>query len=136
MIDVPQQTVEAQLQRETQEAQQLVEALKETPQSTELRQQLVSNLEAIRDDAQLVADSGAQQKAKEALAGLKSGEATQAQLAETLATVSSVSAPAPSAEAARLMSVHDEELDAELLAIFLEEAREGVRHDCRQCCSG
>jgi chemosensory pili system protein ChpA (sensor histidine kinase/response regulator) len=64
VIDVPQQTVEAQLQRETQEAQQLVEALKETPQSTELRQQLVSNLEAIRDDAQLVADSGLEQKAK------------------------------------------------------------------------
>jgi chemosensory pili system protein ChpA (sensor histidine kinase/response regulator) len=124
VIDVPQQTVEAQLQRETQEAQQLVEALKETPQSTELRQQLVSNLEAIRDDAQLVADSGLEQKAKEALAGLKSGEATQAQLAETLATVSSVSAPAPSAEAARLMSVSNEELDAELLAIFLEEAHE------------
>lgn len=124
VVEVPQQTVEAQLQRETLEAQQLVEALKETPQSSELRQQLVSNLEAIRDDAQLVADAGLEQKAKDALASLKSGEATQAQLAETLATVSSVSAPAPSAEAARLMSVSNEELDAELLAIFLEEAHE------------
>lgn len=119
------QTVEAQLQRETQATQQLVEALKDTPQSEVLRQQLASNLEAIRDDAQLVADSSLEQKAKEALSGLKSGVVTQEQLAETLASVAPVVAPTgPSEEAARLMSVSNEELDAELLAIFLEEAHE------------
>ncbi|WP_018608532.1 Hpt domain-containing protein [Uliginosibacterium gangwonense] len=119
------QSIESQLQRETQTTQQLVEALKETPQNKEIRQQLVNNLEAIREDAQLVADTGLEQKAKDALANLKSDKPDQVQLAETLASVAPVAvAAAPSEEAARLMTASNEELDAELLGIFLEEAHE------------
>ncbi|MDP5239011.1 Hpt domain-containing protein [Uliginosibacterium sp. 31-16] len=117
-------TVEAQLQRETRETHNLVEALKEAPEDQFLRDQLVSSLEAIREDAQLVADTGLEQKAKDALASLKSGEATQETLAETFASVVPALAPQPSEETARLMAASNEELDAELLGIFLEEAHE------------
>ncbi|PLK49353.1 Hpt domain-containing protein [Uliginosibacterium sp. TH139] len=117
-------TVEAQLQRETRETQNLVEALKEAPEDAFLREQLVSSLEAIREDAQLVADSGLEQKAKDALASLKSGDATQEQLAEALAGVSPAASPQHSEETARLLEASDQEVDAELLAIFLEEAVE------------
>ncbi|HEX5126049.1 MAG TPA: Hpt domain-containing protein, partial [Rhodocyclaceae bacterium] len=117
-------TVEAQLVRETRETHSLMEAFNEAPQDAALRNQLVSNLEAIREDAQLVADAQLEQHAKEAIASLKAGDATSAQLQEALAITAPAAAPQPSAEAARLMSVSSEELDAELLGIFLEEAKE------------
>ncbi|MFA9439846.1 Hpt domain-containing protein [Uliginosibacterium sp. sgz301328] len=118
-------TVEAQLARDTRETQTLAAALSESPQDTTLRQQLVSNLEAIREDAQLVADSQLEQQTKEAIASLKAGgNVAVEQIQEALSSVAPVSAPQPSAEAARLMSASTEELDAELLEIFLEEAQE------------
>ncbi|MBS1209075.1 MAG: putative pilus biose protein [Proteobacteria bacterium] len=117
-------TVEAQLKRETRETHSLVEALKDAPEDRFLRDQLVSSLEAIREDAQLVADSRLEQKAKDALASLKSGEATQETLAETFASVAPAVTPQPSEDTTRLMAASNEELDAELLAIFLEEAHE------------
>ncbi|MGC3962292.1 MAG: Hpt domain-containing protein [Rhodocyclaceae bacterium] len=118
-------TVEAQLARDTRETQTLAAALSESPQDTTLRQQLVSNLEAIREDAQLVADSQLEQQTKEAIASLKAGgDIAVAQIHEALSSVAPAIAPQPSAEAARLMSASTEELDAELLEIFLEEAQE------------
>ncbi|MDQ8023277.1 MAG: Hpt domain-containing protein [Moraxellaceae bacterium] len=117
-------TVEAQLARDTRGTQELVEALKEAPQDEGLRQQLVSNLEALREDAHLIADSELEQNARDALASLKSGEVGTAELAEALAHVAPVAAPQISEEAASLMQASSEELDAELLEIFLEEATE------------
>ncbi|MEC5399577.1 hybrid sensor histidine kinase/response regulator [Uliginosibacterium sp. H1] len=117
-------TVEAQLARDSRGTQELVEALKEAPQDEGLRQQLVSNLEALREDAHLIADSELEQNARDALASLKSGEVGTAELAEALSHVSPIAAPQPSEETARLMQTSGEELDAELLEIFLEEATE------------
>jgi len=119
-------TVEEQLKREARETQELVKALKDAPEDEGLRKQLVNNLEAIREDAQLVADSGLEKSAKDALATLKSGAVEKDKLHEALAGVSGpeVSAPQPSEETARLMAASNEEVDAELLEIFLEEAHE------------
>jgi chemosensory pili system protein ChpA (sensor histidine kinase/response regulator) len=119
-------TVEAQLQRQARETHELVEALKDAPQDEIIRKQLMSSLESIREDAQLVADSGLEQTAKDALASLKSGgDATQGGLAEVLANVApNVPTPVHSQEAERLLSASNEEVDAELLEIFLEEAHE------------
>lgn len=118
-------TVEAQLKREARETHELVEALKDAPQDESLRKQLVSSLEAIREDAQLVADSGLELSAKNALASLKSGAVEQEKLTEVLANVAApVATPQPSAETARLLEASNEEVDAELLEIFLEEAHD------------
>jgi len=117
-------TVEAQLERETRETHSLVEALREAPQNEGLRQQLVSSLESIREDAQLVADAGLEQKARDALANLKSGETNQEKLAQAFSGNTSVASPAPSESTTRLLDASDQEVDAELLEIFLEEAVE------------
>lgn len=119
-------TVEEQLKREARTTQELAQALKDAPENEDLRKQLVDNLEAIREDAQLVADSGLEKNAKDALASLKAGVVEEDKLHEALASVSTpvVSAPKPSEEAARLMEASNEEVDAELLEIFLEEAHE------------
>lgn len=116
-------TVEAQIKREARETQQLAEALRESPEDAFLRQALVTSLESIREDAQLIADSGLERTAKEALASLRSGETPEERVTVALAELAPASPP-PSQEAARLMSASGEELDAELLAIFLEEAHE------------
>jgi chemosensory pili system protein ChpA (sensor histidine kinase/response regulator) len=119
-------TVEAQLKRETRETHDLVAAFKEAPEDESLRKQLVSSLEAIREDAQLVADSGLEQTAKNALASLKSGTVEKEKLTEALAGVAAPATVTPqhSEEAARLLTASNEEVDAELLEIFLEEAHD------------
>ncbi len=120
------ETLERQVQRETQETRDLARALQEAPQDEALRQQLVSNLESLRDDAQLVADSDLEQKAREALSSLKAG-GSDAQVAEVFGVAAEPEALAPppvTEDTTRLMSASSEELDAELLEIFLEEANE------------
>ncbi|MFT4171251.1 MAG: Hpt domain-containing protein [Rhodocyclaceae bacterium] len=118
-------TVEAQLARGTREAQTLAAALRESPEDQGLREQLVSNLESLREDAQLVADSQLEQHTKDALATLKAGgDVAGEQIKEALSAVAPTVAPQPSPETARLLSASTEELDAELLEIFLEEAQE------------
>ncbi|PAS98203.1 MAG: hybrid sensor histidine kinase/response regulator [Candidatus Dactylopiibacterium carminicum] len=117
------ETLELQLQREAEETRNLAAALKDAPQDEALRQQLVSNLESLRDDAQLVADAALEQRAREALSSLKAGGSDVGELV-TRDGGAVVEAPQPSAETTRLISASSEELDAELLAIFLEEAHE------------
>lgn len=121
------ETVEAQLARETRETHSIAEALKDAPENDALRQQLVSSLEAIREDAHLLANSELEQQTKEAIASIKAGgDILPDQLDVALAGVVPASAPQPSEEAARLMQASAEELDKELLEIFLEEANEVV----------
>lgn len=120
------ETLERQVQRETEETRDLARALQEAPQDEALRQQLVSNLESLRDDAQLVADADLEQKAREALSSLKAG-GSDVQVAEVLGLAAEPEALAPppvTEDTTRLMSASSEELDAELLEIFLEEANE------------
>ncbi|MEN3111236.1 Hpt domain-containing protein [Uliginosibacterium paludis] len=124
VVSAVQNTVEAQLERETRETHNLVEALREAPEDEGLRQQLVSSLESIREDAQLVADADLEQKAREALASLKSGEADQEKLVQAFAAPAAPASPAPSESTARLLEASEQEVDAELLEIFLEEAVE------------
>ncbi|MEC5384264.1 Hpt domain-containing protein [Uliginosibacterium sp. H3] len=119
------ETVEAQLLRESRETRNLADALQESPQDSGLRDQLVHSLEAIREDAQLVADSALEKQTKDVIASLKAGEdVSSEQIQEALSNVAPAAAPQPSEEAARLMQASSEEVDAELLEIFLEEAHE------------
>jgi chemosensory pili system protein ChpA (sensor histidine kinase/response regulator) len=122
------ESVERELERQRREAQSLVEALKDKPENEQLREELKQNLETIRQDASLVADAQLERHAKAALEALAAapGEQLAAQVEQAVSAVKREPAPvaAPSAETLRLAEAPSEEIDAELLAIFLEEARE------------
>ena len=122
-------SVEAELEQQKREAQVLAGALREKPEDAGVREDLKQHLETIRQDASLVADARLEEKAKAALDALEAapGEAAGGHVEEAVARVAP-SAPlevmAPSAETLRLAEAPSEEIDAELLGIFLEEAHE------------
>ena len=115
-------TVEALLVQQARDMQVLADALKEAPEDARLQDELKQNLQDIQKDADLVANRELGESAKAALAALQSGVEVDAALSglKPLAP----DAPAPSAETLQLAESTHEEIDAELLAIFLEEANE------------
>ena len=102
--------------------QALVEALKEAPADTRLQDELKQNLQAIQKDADLVANVELGETAKAALKALQAGEVADTALAGFKPQVPEVSPP--SATTLHLAESSHEEIDAELLGIFLEEATE------------
>ncbi len=126
----PAPSVEAELEQQKREAQVLVGALREKPEDEGVREDLKQHLETIRQDASLVADAKLEEEAKAALAALAStptATVVGARFEEAVARVAPaapVEVAAPSAETLRLAEAPSEEIDAELLAIFLEEAKE------------
>ncbi|HRE17081.1 MAG TPA: Hpt domain-containing protein [Rhodocyclaceae bacterium] len=123
----PSSTVEAEVEQTKESTQALVAALKEAPQDSQLKDELKQNLQALQKDADLVADHALGETAKAALTALESGTEIAAEELETaLSTLKPASqeAPSPSAETLQLAQASHEELDAELLEIFLEEANE------------
>ena len=115
-------TVEAELAQQTREARALANALRQAPGDARLQQELKDNLEAIQKDADLVADRELGESAKATLAALATGVETETALSNLAA--SAPQAPSPSAETLQLASSSHEEIDAELLAIFIEEGKE------------
>lgn len=123
----PAATVETELEKQKKETQALVEALKEKPEDAQLKDELKQNLQALQKDADLVADQQLAETAKAALSALAAGdEEAPAALDAALSSLKPVvtEAPAPSAETLQLAQSSGDEIDAELLTIFLEEARE------------
>ena len=115
-------SVETQLAQQTRDMQALVEALKEAPADTRLQDELKQNLQAIQKDADLVANVELGETAKAALKALQAGEVADTALAGFKPQVPEVSPP--SATTLHLAESSHEEIDAELLGIFLEEATE------------
>ncbi|MBU1363685.1 MAG: Hpt domain-containing protein [Gammaproteobacteria bacterium] len=115
-------TVEALLSQQARDMQALADALKEAPQDARLHDELKQNLQDIQKDADLVANRELGESAKAALAALQSGVEVDAALSGL--KPQAPDAPAPSAETLQLAESSHEEIDAELLAIFLEEANE------------
>jgi len=115
-------TVEALLSQQARDMQVLADALKEAPQDARLHDELKQNLQDIQKDADLVANRELGESAKAALAALQSGVEVDAALSGL--KPQAPDAPAPSAETLQLAESSHEEIDAELLAIFLEEANE------------
>ncbi|NHC07820.1 hybrid sensor histidine kinase/response regulator [Azonexus fungiphilus] len=115
-------SVEAELAQQARETRALAEALRETPDDARLQDELKQNLEAIQKDADLVADRELGESAKAVLAALESGE--QVDVALSGLRVPQVEAPQPSAATLQLAGSSHEEIDAELLAIFIEEGHE------------
>ncbi|WP_205229631.1 Hpt domain-containing protein [Azospira oryzae] len=129
VVEAAAPSVEQELEKQKKETQALMEALKEQPADANLRQELKQNLESLQKDADLVADKALGQQAKAALSALEAAPhldaaapALDAALAEIKPQVAA--APAPSAETIKLTQASEDELDAELLSIFLEEAQE------------
>jgi len=113
-------SLETQLAGQAKATQALAEALREAPADERLQQELKQNLQAIQKDADLVADRGLGASATAALAALQSGAPVDA----ALAALAPSAPPVASAAARELAEAGSEAIDAELLAIFLEEARE------------
>ena len=119
-------SVEQEVEQQKVEARALLDALKEQPEDSQLREELKSNLTALKNDADLVADSSLAEQAKAVLTVLERGDAAAPQLEQAMTSLKPQQAdlPAPSAETIELSQASTEEIDAELLDIFLEEANE------------
>ena len=116
----PAPTVEAQLAQQARETQALANALREAPQDARLQDELRQNLQSIQKDADLVANRELGDSAKAALAALQAG----GEVDTALSGLKQPTPQGPSAETLQLADATHEAIDAELLAIFLEEANE------------
>jgi chemosensory pili system protein ChpA (sensor histidine kinase/response regulator) len=120
-------SVETELTARRERAAQLLDRLSHGGADAHTRDELRQAIETIRQDAKLLADEKLEQRATEALAALKAGEAIpDAAIADAVQGIGQASheSLAPSADTVRLAEASQEEFDAELLDIFIEEARE------------
>jgi chemosensory pili system protein ChpA (sensor histidine kinase/response regulator) len=120
-------SVEAELVQATRDARLLFDALKEKPGDEALRGEIRQNLEGIRDDAGLVADSQLERRAAAAIEALEAApDAAAAHIEEAAAHIDKAPTvpAAPSAQTVRLAASSSAVIDAELLEIFIEEAHE------------
>ncbi len=117
-------SLEQQVSRALTQTQILAARLSAAPQEDQvgLREELKQNLEALREDAHLIADRQLAEQASAAIQAIDSEQAPT--LIEAALEKGTAALAAPSAETTRLAQASGAELDAELLAIFLEEARE------------
>ena len=124
--EAPTPTLEVQLVQHKQDTQALFDAFKETPEDSRLRDELKQNLQSLQKDADLVADQGLGDTAKAVLSALESGDAFEPAINAAMSSLSpqQMEAPPPSVATLELANSSHEEIDAELLSIFLEEAHE------------
>jgi len=124
----PQATVEEELAQAKKQARTLFDAWREAPGDAGLRAELQRNLAAIQKDSALVADTALEKHAAAALRllGAESAAPLDVDLQKAMSAITGapIVEAAPSAEAAKLAEASTEAIDAELLAIFLEEATE------------
>ena len=120
----PSVSVEQDVARQKLETHALLEALKQQPDQPGLREEIKNNLSALKKDADLVADSALGEQAKAMLSMLAAGEDGAPQIDQAMATLKPGEALEPSAQTMQLAQASSEEIDAELLGIFLEEAHE------------
>lgn len=110
-------SIESELAQQKRDAVTLAAALKDNPDDFGLRTELQLNLEGLRQDASLTADVELEKQARQALTMLDAGE-----LFSDAEPITAPETPVLSPEASRLLDASAEEIDAELLAIFIEEA--------------
>ena len=120
-------TVEKELEQQKRDLGALLLLLQEQPDDAQLRQQAKSKLTALQKDTDLVGDKQLGQQIKQLLTALATGsDAAAAQLDEMISALKPQTAetPQPSAATIQLSQATSEEVDAEILEIFLEEASE------------
>lgn len=108
------------------ETQSLFEAFKDAPGDEHVRTELKLNLQSLQKDADLLANPELADTAKTVLKALESGDALRPDIDAAVSSLvgAPVEAAAPSTETLELAQSSHEAIDAELLAIFLEEAHE------------
>ena len=119
-------SVEQEVEQQKIETHALLGALMEQPEDSGLREELKQNLVALKNDADLMADSALGEQTSAMLSALETGQSTTPHIEQAMASLrpQGADAPQPSAETLQLSQASSEEIDAELLEIFLEEANE------------
>ena len=119
-------SVEQEVAQTRLETHALLSALKEQPEDSGLREEIRQNLETLKNDADLVADVALGEQTKAILTALDGGVETTPQLEHAMSLLKPEPSAGlkPSQETLQLSQASTEEIDAELLAIFLEEANE------------
>ena len=122
--EAPTISVEQEVARQKRETHALLGALKAQPDHPGLREEIKNNLSALKKDADLVADRALGEQAKAMLSMLAADDGEAPQIDQAMAALKPAASAEPSAQAVQLAQASSEEIDAELLAIFIEEAHE------------
>jgi chemosensory pili system protein ChpA (sensor histidine kinase/response regulator) len=119
-------SLETQVEQHRHATRSLIEAIKESPEDGQLRDELKHSLQSLQQDASLVADQELGETTRAVLGALESGNIFEASFDAAVSGLapSSPELAEPSAETLELAQATHEAIDAELLEIFLEEARE------------
>ncbi len=120
-------TVEAELEQGKRALQALVEEWRKRPDDARLKDELKAKAAALQKDAGLVADAKLERQAADILKLLATADARPFDPAVSTVLTSMTpagAAPSPSPEAQKFMAASAERVDAELLAVYLEEAGE------------
>lgn len=122
-------SVEASLADRQRQLRPLARAISDQPDRPELRDELRSTLQGVRQDAELLSDPNLSDASNAALRLLDDHEAHAADLSAAVGAViggSNTALPPTSAETSRLLESAPEARDTGLLDIFVEEATEVV----------
>jgi chemosensory pili system protein ChpA (sensor histidine kinase/response regulator) len=119
-------TVEAELEQAKKALNALYERWKREPQNAALKDELRRKATALQKDAGLVADARLEAQATDMLRILDASDAKpfDPKVSQVLNAIQPVAPAAPSPEAQKLIAASAETVDAELLAVYLEEAGE------------
>jgi chemosensory pili system protein ChpA (sensor histidine kinase/response regulator) len=119
-------TVEAELEQAKKELNALYERWKREPQNAKLKEELRQKATALQKDAGLVVDAKLEGQAADMLRILDAADARpfDPKVSQVLGAIQPVAPAAPSPEAQKLIAASAETVDAELLAVYLEEAGE------------
>jgi chemosensory pili system protein ChpA (sensor histidine kinase/response regulator) len=124
LTEAPAITVEQDLARQKRETHALLGALKQQPDQPGLREEIKNSLSALKKDAELVADRALGEQTKAMLSMLAEGGDAAPQIDQAMAALKPAAMAEPSAQTRQLAQASNEEIDAELLGIFIEEAHE------------
>jgi chemosensory pili system protein ChpA (sensor histidine kinase/response regulator) len=119
-------TVEAELEQGKKALNALYERWKREPQNAQAKEELRKKATALQKDAGLVADAKLEGQAADMLRILETTDAKpfDPKVSQVLTAIRPAEPAAPSPEAQKLMAASAETVDAELLAVYLEEAGE------------
>ena len=121
-------SVEASLAERQRMLRPLARAISDQPDRLELRDELRSTLQGVRQDAELLSDPSLSEASNAALRLLDDHQAQASDLSAAVGAVvgGTTALPPPSAETSRLLESAPEARDTGLLDIFVEEATEVV----------
>jgi chemosensory pili system protein ChpA (sensor histidine kinase/response regulator) len=131
-------TLEAKIAEQARETAALYEEWKKKPQDATVKAELQKNLEGLQKDAEFIADAKLGTSAEEALKALDMTRVMplEPSLAGALEKIAPVAPAQPSPEAAKMLEASAEQIDAELLGVYLEESDEvlaTIRENAEQC---